>query len=71
MSGHATFATQQAHRLDDASRLETQVSGEDLTRLFALHGVEDLLDLGSGTGFYPTAWPDLPRTIYAVEPNMR
>ncbi len=68
MSGHATFDHNQAHRLDDTSRLETQVSGEDLTRLFALHGAEDLLDLGSGTGFYTDRMAGLTTgTIYAVE----
>ena len=39
-------------RLDDLSRLQRQVSEAELTRLLALRGDEDVLDLGSGTGFY-------------------
>lgn len=57
-----------AHRLDDPRRLETQVSDQDLTRLLALRGDEDLLDLGSGTGFYTDRMAALTTgTVYAVE----
>jgi SAM-dependent methyltransferase len=57
-----------AHRLDDPRRLETQVSEQDLARLLALRGDEDVLDLGSGTGFYTDRMAALTTgTVYAVE----
>lgn len=43
---------ERARRLDDPRRLQTQVSEADLARILSLAGTEDLLDLGSGTGFY-------------------
>lgn len=57
-----------AHRLDDPRRLDTQVSEQDLVRLLALLGDEDVLDLGSGTGFYTDRMAALTTgTVYAVE----
>jgi SAM-dependent methyltransferase len=57
-----------AHRLDDPRRLQTQVSEHDLARLLALRGDEDLLDLGSGTGFYTDRMAALTTgTVYAVD----
>jgi len=48
--------------------LETQVSEADLARLLALSGNEDVLDLGSGTGFYTDLIAALTTgTVYAVE----
>lgn len=57
-----------AQRLNDTRRLETQLSEQDLARLLALRGDEDLLDLGSGTGFYTDRMAALTTgTVYAVE----
>jgi len=65
---HAAFNPDRAHRLDDVRRLETQVSESDLARLLALRGDEDLLDLGSGTGFYTDRMAALTKgAVYAVE----
>ena len=41
-----------AQRLLDPSRLETQLGEHDLVRLLALRGDEDVIELGSGPGFY-------------------
>jgi hypothetical protein len=52
---HAAHAPNWAARmehLNDVGRLTSQVSEADLARLLALLGNEDVLDLGSGTGFY-------------------
>jgi SAM-dependent methyltransferase len=49
---HATFPPDRAQRLTDPRRLETQLSEKDLARLLALRGDEDVVDLGSGVGFY-------------------
>jgi SAM-dependent methyltransferase len=55
-------------RLSDVSRLRTQVSESDLARLLALRGDEDILDLGSGTGFYTDRIAALTSgLVYAVE----
>ena len=57
-----------AHKLDDPRRLETQLSERDLARLLALRGKEDIVDLGSGTGFYTDRMAALTTgTVYAVE----
>ena len=57
-----------ADRLDDVRRLQTQVSEHDLARLLALRGDEDVLDLGSGTGFYTDRMAALTTgTVYAVD----
>jgi SAM-dependent methyltransferase len=72
--GHAAFRPDRAHRLDDVRRLQTQVSEADLARLLALRGDEDLMDLGSGTGFYTDRMAALTTgTVYAAElqPEMR
>lgn len=53
--------------LDDETRL-TMLSEEQLRRLLDLRGSEDIVDLGSGTGFYTNrvaAWTT--GTVYAVE----
>jgi SAM-dependent methyltransferase len=55
-------------RLNDAGRLRTQVSESDLARLLALRGEEDVLDLGSGTGFYADRIAALTTgLVYAVD----
>lgn len=68
MGDHAVFHHERLHRLNDLRRLETQVSEADLARFLALHGNEDVLDLGSGTGFYTDRIAALTSgTVYAVE----
>ncbi len=68
MHDSAPLSPDRAQRLNDMRRLETQVSEQDLARLLALHGDEDLLDLGSGTGFYTDRMAALTTgTVYAVE----
>jgi SAM-dependent methyltransferase len=65
---HGRIRPDRAHRLNDPRRLESQVSEQDLARLLALRGDEDLLDLGSGTGFYTDRVAALTTgTVYAVE----
>ena len=73
-SNHDHFRPDRAHRLDDPRRLETQVGEDDLARLLALRGDEDIADLGSGTGFYTDRMAALTSgTVYAIElqPEMR
>jgi SAM-dependent methyltransferase len=41
-----------AQRLLDPGRLETQLNEHELVRLLALRGDEDVIELGSGPGFY-------------------
>jgi SAM-dependent methyltransferase len=54
--------------LNDLGRLERQVSEAGLARLLALRGDEDVLDLGSGTGFYTDRIAALTTgLVYAVE----
>jgi SAM-dependent methyltransferase len=54
--------------LNDLGRLDTQISESDLARLLALRGDEDILDLGSGTGFYTDRMAALTSgLVYAVE----
>jgi SAM-dependent methyltransferase len=68
MHDHALFRSERLHRLNDLGRLETQLSEADLARLLALRGDEDVLDLGSGTGFYTDRIAALTTgTVYAVE----
>ena len=68
MHDHARFRPEWAARLNDPRRLDTQVSGADLARLLSLEGDEDLIDLGSGTGFYTDRMATLTTgTVYAVE----
>lgn len=57
-----------ARRLTDPRRLETQLSEHALARLLALAGHEDLVDLGSGPGFYTDRMAALTSgTVYALE----
>jgi len=68
LTDSATFRPDHAQGLNDPRRLETQVSEAELARLLALRGDEDLLDLGSGTGFYTDRMAGLTTgTVYAVE----
>ena len=68
MNAHAAFHPERLHRLNDTRRLETQLSEADLARLLALSGHEDVLDLGSGTGFYTDRIAALTTgTVYTVE----
>jgi SAM-dependent methyltransferase len=68
MHDHARFRPEWAERLNNPHRLETQVSDAELARLLALTGHEDLIDLGSGTGFYTDRMAALTTgTVYAVE----
>ena len=68
MHDHARFHPEWGHRLNDPRRLDTQLSDHDLARLLALRGDEDLIDLGSGTGFYTDRMAALTTGIvYAVE----
>jgi SAM-dependent methyltransferase len=65
---HAAFNPNRFQRLNDPQRLQTQVSEADLARLLALRGDEDVLDLGSGTGFYTDRIAALTTgTVYAVD----
>jgi SAM-dependent methyltransferase len=65
---HAAFRPERFQRLNDPSRLQSQVSDEDLSRLLDLRGDEDVLDLGSGTGFYTDRIAALTTgTVYAME----
>ncbi len=55
-------------RLNDQGRLITQVGEGDLARLLSLRGDEDVLDLGSGTGFYTDRVAALTTgLVYALE----
>lgn len=65
---HGAFHPERLRRLNDVRRLETQVGETDLSRLLALRGDEDVIDLGSGTGFYTDRIAALTTgTVYAVE----
>jgi SAM-dependent methyltransferase len=46
------ISADRAQRLMDPARLRTQLSEQDLARLLALRGDEDVIELGSGAGFY-------------------
>jgi SAM-dependent methyltransferase len=73
MHEHAHFPCHRAQRLIDPERLETQLSEHDLARLLALHGDEDVVDLGSGAGFYTDRIAALTTgTVYAldIQPEM-
>jgi SAM-dependent methyltransferase len=64
----ALFDSGRFARLNDPRRLLDQVSEHDLARLLDLRGQEDVLDLGSGTGFYTDRMASLTSgTVYAVE----
>ena len=65
---HTAVTSGRLQRLNDPRRLETQLSEADLARVLALRGDEDLLDLGSGTGFYTNRIAALTSgLVYAVE----
>ena len=67
-SDHAAFRPERFQHLNDPGRLRSQVSEQDLVRLLGLRGDEDVLDLGSGTGFYTDRIAVLTTgTVYAVE----
>ena len=68
MGDHAHFPADRASRLNDERRLETQLSNADMARLLDLTGAEDVVDLGSGTGFYTDRVAALTTgTVYAIE----
>ena len=52
MHEHDRISPDRARRLMDPRRLDTQLSEPDLARLLGLRGDEDVVDLGSGAGFY-------------------
>ena len=65
--GGKVFSPKRAAVLDDENRLKL-LKEDDLRRLLALGGAEDVADLGSGTGFYTNrvaAWTS--GHVYAVE----
>jgi SAM-dependent methyltransferase len=67
------ISPERAQRLLDPSRLETQLGEDDLARLLALRGDEDVIELGSGPGFYTDRIAALTTgTVYAldIEPVM-
>ncbi|OFW57433.1 MAG: hypothetical protein A2133_06585 [Actinobacteria bacterium RBG_16_64_13] len=73
MHDHAACPPDRAQRLNDPHRLETQISEQELAHLLDLDGHEDVLDLGSGTGFYTDRVAALTSgTVYAldVQPEM-
>jgi SAM-dependent methyltransferase len=62
------ISADRAARLMDPRRLETQLSEPDLTRLLALRGDEDVVELGSGAGFYTDRIAALTTgTVYALD----
>ena len=70
---HHRISPERAQRLLDASRLESQLGEADLVRLLALRGGEDVVELGSGPGFYTDRIAALTTgTVYAldIEPLM-
>ena len=73
MAGNQHISPGHAQRLLDPSRLETQVGEDDLARLLALRGDEDVIELGSGPGFYTDRISVLTTgTVYAldIQPEM-
>ena len=70
---HHHISPDHAQRLLDPSRLETQLGEDDLVRLLALRGDEDVIELGSGPGFYTDRIAALTTgTVYAldIQPEM-
>ena len=68
MNGHDAPSPARLQRLNDVGRLQNQVSEAELARLLALRGDEDVIDLGSGTGFYTDRIAALTAgQVYAVE----
>jgi SAM-dependent methyltransferase len=73
MHQHAPLSPDRAARLTDPRRLETQLSERDLARLLSLQGDEDVVELGSGAGFYTDRMAALTTgLVYAldVQPEM-
>ena len=71
--GDGRISAGHAARLMDPTRLQTQLSEQDLARLLALRGDEDVIELGSGAGFYTdrmAAWTT--GTVYGldIQPQM-
>jgi SAM-dependent methyltransferase len=68
MHDHTLFNPDRAQLLNDVSRLQTQVSENELVRFLALRGDEDVADLGSGSGFYTNIVAGLTSgVVYAIE----
>lgn len=66
--GHRPDWAVRLERLNDVGRLASQVSETDLARLLSLRSDEDVLDLGSGTGFYTDRIAPLTKgVVYALE----
>jgi ubiquinone/menaquinone biosynthesis C-methylase UbiE len=66
--GHKRFRVERAWVLDQAERLETQVSRKRLAAILELRGNEDVIDLGSGTGFYTDIVAGMTRgVVYALD----
>jgi SAM-dependent methyltransferase len=73
MHDHVALSPERAQRLMDPRRLETQLSERDLAQLLSLRGTEDVVDLGSGAGFYTDRIAALTSgTVYAldIQPQM-
>jgi SAM-dependent methyltransferase len=65
---HTSPSPTRIQHLNDVRRLQSQLSEVELARLLALRGDEDVLDLGSGTGFYTDHIAALTTgRVYAVE----
>ncbi len=68
MHDHGPHWAAHIQRLNDPERLKRQLSGSDLSRILDLRGDEDVLDLGSGSGFYTDLIAPLTTgTVYALE----
>jgi SAM-dependent methyltransferase len=66
--GHKRFRVERAWVLDQAKRLDTQISKGKLAEVLALRGDEDVIDLGSGTGFYADIVAGMTRgVVYAID----
>ena len=77
MTGHGAndgrISPGRAERLMELSRLESQLGEQDLARLLALRGDEDVIELGSGAGFYTDRIATLTTgTVYGldIQPDM-
>ncbi len=67
------ISAERAARLLEPGRLDTQLSEADLARLLALRGNEDVIELGSGAGFYTDRIAALTTgTVYGldIQPEM-
>jgi SAM-dependent methyltransferase len=71
--GEGRIAAGRAGRLLEPARLVTQLSEADLARLLAVRGDEDIIELGSGAGFYTDRIAALTTgTVYGldIQPEM-